>query len=76
MKLHEILYGETKYKHSNRKWRDRETETMRGKNLKSHGYLKNVDSIKRKKKSKTKLLQLRESNRQPPWIRPTADQLI
>ncbi len=44
-----ILHGKTKYKHSNRKWRDREAETKRGKNVKSHGYLKNVDSVKRKK---------------------------
>lgn len=35
------------YKHSNRKWRLKQRE---GRNVKSHGYLKNVDSIEKKRK--------------------------
>lgn len=40
-----ILHGKIKEKHLNRKLRDRETKIKRGKNVKSHGYLKNVDSF-------------------------------
>lgn len=73
-----LLWG--KKLNINRNWncRDVETEGNSGKNVRSHGYLRNVDSVHRKKKrnNRPKLLQLRESYWQPPWIRPTADQLI